>query len=314
MGCSNGTASVWVRIPRIKGNARQAIQMHWGKADAASESNGKAVFNESNGYLSVWHMTEPVTDEVGTLESKDVGTTATGGMIGKARHFAGKQGIFGGDKIANYPTGSSPHSSEAWFRAEATNGHIVAWGNEQRQGKVIVTLASPPHVRMDAYFSGGNVTGGSTLPLADWIHVVHTYTQGEARLYINGVLDGKSNQGAPLAIKSPARLWIGGWYNNYNFVGDIDEVRISKVARSADWVKLQYENQKPLQTLVGPLVRAGQCVFRHPGGGHRVGGQERAHHRPGRRRPEGLLDAQGRRQGNRRRDRSADLHRSTPAG
>ena len=40
------------------------------------------------------------------------------------------------------------------------------------------------------------------------------------------------------------RLWIGGWYHNYDFIGDIDEVRVSKVKRSADWVKLQYENQK----------------------------------------------------------------------
>ena len=52
-------------------------------------------------------------------------------------------------------------------------------------------------------------------------------------------------------------MYIGGWYNNYDFVGDIDEVRISKVARSADWVRLEYENQKPLQTLVGPLVQPG---------------------------------------------------------
>ena len=52
-------------------------------------------------------------------------------------------------------------------------------------------------------------------------------------------------------------MWIGGWYNNFNFVGDIDEVRISKVVRSADWIKLQYENQKPLQTLVGPVVQPG---------------------------------------------------------
>jgi hypothetical protein len=52
-------------------------------------------------------------------------------------------------------------------------------------------------------------------------------------------------------------MYIGGWYNNYRFVGDIDEVRISKVTRSADWVKLQYENQKPLQTLVGSLVQSG---------------------------------------------------------
>jgi hypothetical protein len=53
-----GTASVWVRIPNIRGNARQELKMYWGKADAASESRGEAVFNASNGYLSVWHMSE----------------------------------------------------------------------------------------------------------------------------------------------------------------------------------------------------------------------------------------------------------------
>ena len=37
--------------------------------------------------------------------------------------------------------------------------------------------------------------------------------------------------------------------------GDIDEVRVSSVVRSPDWVRLQYENQKPFQTLVGPLVQ-----------------------------------------------------------
>ncbi|MBE3134363.1 MAG: DUF2341 domain-containing protein, partial [Acidobacteria bacterium] len=66
-----GTASLWVRVPTIKGNARQEIKLHWGKPDAASESSGPAVFNESNGYLSVWHMNDPVKDDVGTLESKD---------------------------------------------------------------------------------------------------------------------------------------------------------------------------------------------------------------------------------------------------
>ena len=91
---ANGTASIWVRIPKIKGNERQQIKLHWGKADTISESSGSAVFNEPNGYLSVWHMNEPVKDELGTLESEDVGTAATAGMVGKARHFAGQQGIF----------------------------------------------------------------------------------------------------------------------------------------------------------------------------------------------------------------------------
>ena len=64
-----GTAAIWVRIPTVKGNARQEIRMYWGKADATSESSGSAVFNESNGYLSVRHMGDPVEDEVGTLDA-----------------------------------------------------------------------------------------------------------------------------------------------------------------------------------------------------------------------------------------------------
>ena len=257
---AKGVASIWVRIPTIKGNERQEFKMHWGKTDAAGESSGKAVFNEANGYLSVWHMSGPVTDETGSLESKDAGTTASAGLIGPARHLAGRQGIFGGDKIANYPVGAAPHSSQMWFRAEKSNGRALAWGNEHGQGKVVMHFQSPPHVKMECYFSGADVSSEGRMPMNEWIHVVHTYQQGDSRIYVNGVLSGVSAKpNAPLAIKTPARLFIGGWYHNYDFVGDIDEVRISKVTRSADWVKLEYENQKAQQTLTGPVVLPGQA-------------------------------------------------------
>ena len=250
-----GTASVWVRIPVIKGNAHQEIKLFWGKPDAKSESNGAAVFSESNGYLSVWHMGETVKDELGTVISTDTGTSATPGVIGTARYFPGKKGIFCGDKIANYPSGASSHSTEAWFRAAHSNATLIGWGNEEggRGSKVRMQLGSPPHVRIDSNFS--NVTGTSTLLLSDWIHVVHTYDKNDAKIYINGKLDGSAKP--TLNIKSPSRLWLGGWYNNYDFVGDLDEVRISKVARSANWVKMEYENQKAMHTMVGSLVQPG---------------------------------------------------------
>jgi len=45
---------------------------------------------------------------------------------------------------------------------------------------------------------------------------------------VNGELNGeKKTASSPLNIQNPARLWIGGWYNNYDFIGDIDEVRVS---------------------------------------------------------------------------------------
>ena len=257
---AKGTASIWVRIPKIEGNTRQTIHMHWGKADAASESNAKAVFNASNGYASVWHMADPVVDDAGGTESKDQGSTPTRGIVGPARHLAGKQGIFGGDKITGYPKGLGPMTTEAWFRAEQTNGTVIAWGEEKRPRKVMFNFLSPPRMAIECYFA--DVEAKTPLATNQWFHVVHTYSDKDSRVYVNGVLDGASTP--VLDLPETSRLWIGGWYGNYKFVGDVDEVRISKVARSAEWIKLQYENQKPLQTLVGPVVQAGNTFAVSP--------------------------------------------------
>ena len=90
-----GSAIVWVRIPQITGNAIQEIKVYWGKASAACASNGKAVFDKTNGHLAVWHMNGPVTeDEVGAIRSKDAGTSAAPGMIGPARHFGIGNNLF----------------------------------------------------------------------------------------------------------------------------------------------------------------------------------------------------------------------------
>ncbi len=253
-----GTAAIWVRIPTIQGQAKQEIKMFWGKPDAASESNGAAVFNESNGYLSVWHMGGVLKEEAGGLAAKDAGTQPAPGRIGRSRHFPEGKGIVCGENITTFPAGSSPHTTEAWFRPEKPNATVLAWGNEAGQGKVMMQFFSPAHVKVECYFSGADVEGGSSLAMSQWIHVAHAFKNGDSRIYVNGVLDGVSRStGAPLAIKSPARMYIGGWYDNYRFAGDIDEVRISKVTRSADWIRMEYENQKPLQTLVGPLMSAG---------------------------------------------------------
>jgi Concanavalin A-like lectin/glucanases superfamily/Domain of unknown function (DUF2341)/Carbohydrate esterase, sialic acid-specific acetylesterase len=253
-----GTASIWVRVPKIVGNSQQELRVHWGNADAVSESNGSAVFNASNGFLSVFHLAEEVTDTVGTVQAKNVGTTPTAGIIGTARRFAGSQGVIAGEQISNFPVGANPHTTETWLRVAKPNGRAVAWGNEHGQGKVVMLFESPPHISMDCYFSGANIQTQGRLPMNEWVHIMHTYEKGDSRIYVNGELNNVSKTNdAPLAIKTPCRLYIGGWYNHYDFEGDIDEVRISNVARSPAWVKLQFENQKQLQTLVGPIVQAG---------------------------------------------------------
>lgn len=252
-----GKACVWVRVPEIRGNARQTITIHWGQPAAASESSGKAVFNESGGHAVVMHLgdVDAVQDEVGTVSPIDAGTTSCEGVVARGRRFDIGRGIACGEMIDGLPIAAGPATTEAWFRAEQVNGIVVGWGNEQAQGKVIMNVAAPPHVRMDCYFSSANVSGTSRLPMREWVHVVHAYREGDSRLYVNGQLDAvATGRQSLLNIRTPARMFLGGWYKNYHFIGDIDEVRISRVARSADWVRLAYENQKPMQTLVGTPV------------------------------------------------------------
>lgn len=252
----SGTASLWVRVPRIEGDSIQELHLTWG--GAASPDSRAAVFDASNHFVSVWHMGEEVVDEVGTLGSEDVGTSLVEGMVGAARHFPGGQGVFCGDEIPDYPSGGAAHSTSAWFRAERPNTTIIGWGNEGggRGSKVRMQYRSPPHIYIDSDFS--DVSAPQRLTLGEWVHVVHTFEGGVGRLYINGELGGEHPQN--LNIKTPSRLWLGGWYHHYDYVGDLDEVRISSVRRSPEWIRLAYENQREMQTLVGPPV-TGEADF-----------------------------------------------------
>ena len=61
---------------------------------------------------------------------------------------------------------------------------MLGWGIQQAQGKVVMNLVNPPRINMDCYFGGGNVNSTGTLPLGEWIHVVHTY-QRKMRSLLN---------------------------------------------------------------------------------------------------------------------------------
>ncbi|MEN9667595.1 MAG: hypothetical protein RLZZ326_3958, partial [Planctomycetota bacterium] len=154
-----GRAIVWVRVPEIRGQARQRLTLHWGNPAAPACSDGAAVFSAANGHVAVFHMDDPVGDATGGIETRDTGTETAEGIVGPARHFPGGKGVFCGDAITTLSAGSADHTTQAWFRSEVSNGRVFGWGNEAAQGKVIMNFRSPPHARMECYFSGADVAG-----------------------------------------------------------------------------------------------------------------------------------------------------------
>ena len=65
------------------------------------------------------------------------------------------------------------------------HGSIPPYGpvNAAGQGKVMMQFFSPPHMKMERYFSGADATGRSALATSQWIHVAHAVKNGESRLY-----------------------------------------------------------------------------------------------------------------------------------
>ena len=81
---------------------------------------------------------------------------------------------------------------------------------------------------------------------------------GSTKLYVNGVPSGSASFTVNNALAdheiTPFKIGCGKSRYRSEFAyyadGEIDEVRVENVCRSADWVKLCYENQKASQTLV----------------------------------------------------------------
>ena len=259
------------------------------------------MFNAGNGYASVLHMNEELKDELGTVRPADTGTTPAAGMIGKGRHFVAGKGVNCGDHIKNYPYSGNPFTSECWFRAENADTTVFCWGRYAKRfngntgdGNLVdLRFASPPALLWSS--DGGGGASAATVPkLNQWCHVAATFEKGASRIYLNGKLEGSNHAGInAMSLMNDIYMDIGG-HRQYTFAGDIDEVRVSRVARSADWIELEYENQKAQQTLVGCFAQPGNAFSVSPGKIEVEEGKSRNGHGAGRRRPETLLDHQAR--------------------
>ena len=261
-----GTASFWVRVPVIRGNARQEVRLHWGNPQATSASDGKKVFAADNGFASVLHLDEPMRDELGSLVPKNLGTTLAPGIVGAGRHFARGQGIDCGDHITNFPFSDDPFTSEAWFRAGIAGTTVFYWGRYATRfngktgdgNEVSINIGAPASLNWASDGPGGVVSATSPR-LGEWTHVAATYEKGASKIYVNGKLTGTRQHRGAMSIVRDIGACLGGMRNSdYRYVGEIDEVRVSRVARSADWISLHHENCKPLQTVIGPVIRTGE--------------------------------------------------------
>ncbi len=81
----------------------------------------------------------------------------------------------------------------------------------------------------------GQVVGITTIPLNEWTHIAVTWSSAGTKLYVNGVVDASTSANLWPYFLETTYAYLNYW--GQNDLGYVDELRISKVARSEEEIR-----------------------------------------------------------------------------
>ncbi len=260
---AGSVAAIWVKTDVAGNKAGQILRCYWGKSDAADSSSGNAVF--SQGFTQVWHLGEAGTVvRANAVATGNVaapvnyeGDESTLGIIGLADNFDGVSPddyLDVGDGYSEYAAG---FTYSVWVYPTATNKwiHILDLGNGQLKDNILINRSGTSN---DLEFSNcvGAVPASLQVPGAwindQWQLLTVTVAGSDARIYRNGALLGSATLSNTVSGVTRTENFIGrsNWSVDEYYRGMVDEPELAKVARSAEWIRLCFQNQKANQTLV----------------------------------------------------------------
>jgi len=247
------TAEYWVKVPKVKADSDTPIALLYGNPGAGDGANGTDVW--SNGFAAVWHMNDETSSTI-----KDSTSNGNHGTKKGANEPVEAAGVIGGaqsfDGVNDYVNcGSGPSfditntiTLTAFVKQIGQNIYgysqeIVGKRQTGIQGGGCVFKLMSNEMLLSLNGSNRVVTPSFNLSMNVWTYLAGTYDSqtGIGRGYVNGVKKGTdiiqsgnidSYPNNPVAISSSL----------YIFNGLIDEVRISSVARSAAWIKADYNS------------------------------------------------------------------------
>lgn len=262
-----GKAEIWVRMDTVKaGYKGRLARLHWGNPTAASASSPHDVFKGSNGFVSVWHLrgrfpTPRANSVAGGQEAVPVNydnNEQTAGIIGYADSLDG--GANGDhlqiwDPLSDLSQGFT-FSIWAYPTAAGNYARFMDFGNGQARDNLALFRGGTTD---DLVFESFHDTARSTvripgaISLNQWQFFAVTVSGKAASIYRNGALIASDTLNDTLITglrRESNYLGKSNWAADAYFRGKLDEPVISKTARSADWIKLGYANQREDQVLV----------------------------------------------------------------
>ncbi|MFX0054392.1 MAG: DUF2341 domain-containing protein [Candidatus Hermodarchaeota archaeon] len=267
----NGTHArliAWIEVPHLSANADTTISMYYGNPYAPNRENPAGVWDSN--YAGVWHLGEIGTGLAneyadssiyanhgqGGLGNSSYVPTQTPGAIGFGQDFVDHFIDCGNDTSLDI-TGSEI-TLQLWMQYPATHPNMgplnhKGWYNGYR----LVMPQNSQNINFNLHGSDYSLGTSQSFAPNEWHHVVAVYNGTHMRFYIDGNPDPASlekNDDILSALPEPFRIGHGdhpeakAW--SFPWLGQIDEVRVSSVARSSDWIWTEHQNQADPQSFV----------------------------------------------------------------
>ena len=246
---------------------------------ATATSNGAAVFDTAasgGGFQAVWHFSEPTNsmafDATGNgYNGAPLGNPSpksTSGIIGNADLYNGTSSYFEMPNTAKSTLNFSQHgvySLSAWVNAASLSGAyqmIASKGDKQYNLEIKGATNEWEFVEYQDTTGWDETT--SKASAQSWVYLTGVRSNQKEYLYVNGTCVDSVIYTMPFSasdstyneihgLRSTANNFMLGKKDDYPafyFAGKIDEVRVSSIALSADWIRLCYMNQKETDMLV----------------------------------------------------------------
>ncbi len=261
---TTGAVVMHVKIPSI--NTGSVVYLGYG--DTGLTTDGSSTSTWDAHYLGVYHLkdgtTLSVADSTGNNNGTNNGGTAATGKVGGGLSLDGSSHYV---QVGTYPGAAVTY--QAWAKPAVTDVYQAVidsfevgafihllWGNNNGYWRW------QPGV-------GVSISSSTPMDTGAWHFIVGTDDNvSTSRLYINGVQEstGSLNKvGSPTTTRIGDASRGGGGY----FQGLLDEVRISDIERSADWILTEYNNQNAPSSFysVGTETAVGGGGGGTPGGG-----------------------------------------------
>jgi len=259
-------AFVWVRVPRLTGGAKtDKIFLYYGNQNATSAGDPAGTYDVNQ--VLVYHFGAPPGAPQDSTGYKSEPTKFTA-ELSKASLIA--SGVkFNGSEIISIPATGAVHLAagkgftiSAWIRfpSAQTDAYLAQLAD---QGRELVLGIHGTQV-YGRYNSGTGtpvtVQQPGQLTTGEWHHLALRIGDGRLTLLVDGVDAGHANAESQ---EIGGTLTIGGSAAGSNYyTGDLDELEVSNIVRSADWLKAAARSQG----MVAPLVVYGGDTQKE--GGH----------------------------------------------